>query len=98
MKRLVFQSVASMLLPAVTIHTSVKWASQLAAKSSSVALKKYAPTAVGFAIIPALPFMFDHPAEVVVDAAFDKLFELAGIESAVPKTHLAAVEGDKKDK
>ncbi|KAI3634917.1 hypothetical protein MIR68_007298 [Amoeboaphelidium protococcarum] len=80
-KRLTFQSVASMLLPAITIHSAVKYSSLLLKNSSSAALKKWGPTATGLLIIPALPYLFDHPAEQVVDAAFDKFFEFTGIES-----------------
>lgn len=60
-KRSVFQSVASMALPAFTIHTAVRQASKMVAKSSNITLKRWGPTAVGISIVPALPFLFDHP-------------------------------------
>jgi fission process protein 1 len=60
-KRSVFQGVASMALPAFTIHTAVRQASKALATSQNVALKRWGPTAVGLGIVPALPFLFDHP-------------------------------------
>ncbi|KAL7424389.1 hypothetical protein Q5752_000071 [Cryptotrichosporon argae] len=75
LKRSVFQGVASMALPAFTIHTAVKQAQKVAMKSTNVALRRWAPTAVGISIVPALPYLFDHPVETAVDYAFDKLEE-----------------------
>lgn len=72
-KRSVFQAVASMGLPALTIHTAVKQASKLFANSANASLKRWGPTAVGISIVPALPYLFDHPVEVVTDQLFDKI-------------------------
>ena len=60
-KRSVFQGIASMALPAFTIHTAVKQAGKQFAKSSNVTLKRWGPTMVGIGIVPALPYLFDHP-------------------------------------
>lgn len=60
-KRSVFQGVASMALPAFTIHTAVRQASKALVNSKNVQLKRWGPTAVGLGIVPALPFLFDHP-------------------------------------
>ena len=60
-KRSVFQGVASMALPAFTIHTAVHQASKQFAKSSNVTLKRWGPTVVGIGLVPALPYLFDHP-------------------------------------
>lgn len=60
-KRSVFQSVASMALPAFTIHTAVRYAGKAVKNSSNVTLKRWGPTAVGISIVPALPYLFDHP-------------------------------------
>jgi fission process protein 1 len=60
-KRSIFQGVASMALPAFTIHTAVKQASKALINSKNITLKRWGPTAVGIGIVPALPYLFDHP-------------------------------------
>lgn len=35
------------------------------------------PTISGLCVVPALPFLFDHPVEYAVDTAFDKVEALA---------------------
>jgi len=70
-KRAAFQSVASMALPAFTIHTAVKQAKKAFDKSSNLRLRAWGPTATGLAIVPALPYLFDHPVEVAADRAFE---------------------------
>lgn len=74
-KRTVFQGVASMALPAFTIHTAVAQMSKAVRNSSNVALKRWGPTSVGIAIVPALPYMFDHPVEYATDYLFDRVEE-----------------------
>jgi fission process protein 1 len=58
-------------LPAFTIHTAVKQAKKAFDKSSNVRLRTWGPTFTGLAIVPALPYIFDHPVEVVADRAFE---------------------------
>ncbi|KAN0127013.1 Mitochondrial 18 KDa protein (MTP18) domain containing protein [Russula decolorans] len=70
-KRAAFQSVASMALPAFTIHTAVKQAKKAFDKSSNLRLRAWGPTVTGLAIVPALPYIFDHPVEVAADRAFE---------------------------
>ncbi|KAH9978001.1 mitochondrial 18 KDa protein-domain-containing protein [Lactifluus volemus] len=70
-KRAAFQSVASMALPAFTIHTAVKQAKKAFDKSSNPRLRAWGPTVTGLAIVPALPYIFDHPVEVATDHAFE---------------------------
>ncbi|AAW43103.1 hypothetical protein CNBD4920 [Cryptococcus deneoformans B-3501A] len=74
-KRSVFQGVASMALPAFTIHTAVRYAGRAFAKSQNAILRRWGPTAVGIGIVPALPYMFDHPVEQATDALFEKVEE-----------------------
>lgn len=86
-KRSVFQAVASMGLPALTIHTAVKQSAKLFQKSANASLKRWGPTAVGISIVPALPFLFDHPVEVVTDKLFDHIeHALAKHPEALPQT------------
>ncbi|KAI5954421.1 hypothetical protein KGF54_002196 [Candida jiufengensis] len=74
-KRAVFQSIASMGLPAFTIHSAVRYSSILF-KNSPKALKTYGPVGVGLAIVPVLPYLFDKPCEIAVDYVFEKGEEL----------------------
>jgi len=77
-KRATFQSVASMALPAFTIHTAVRQAKKAFDKSTNLRVRTWGPTATGLAIVPALPYLFDHP----VEAATDHVFEWVGHQLA----------------
>jgi len=70
-KRGVFQSIASMALPAFTIHSVVKQATKGFANVKSPKVKAWGPTLTGLAVVPVLPYLFDHPVERVTDAAFE---------------------------
>ncbi|KAI0637896.1 mitochondrial 18 KDa protein-domain-containing protein [Trametes polyzona] len=70
-KRAVFQSVASMALPAFTIHTAVKQAKKAFVNVQNPRIKTWGPTATGLAIVPVLPYLFDKPVEHVTDVAFE---------------------------
>lgn len=72
-KRSVFQGLASMALPAFTIHTAVAKTAQAVKNSTNVRVKRWAPTAVGIGIVPFLPYLFDHPVEYATDFLFDKV-------------------------
>lgn len=71
-KRGIFQSLASMGLPAFTIHSSVRYSSILFKNSKIKALKTYGPVGVGLGIVPLLPYIFDEPVEHAIDWLFDK--------------------------
>ncbi|KAI0347472.1 hypothetical protein BDW22DRAFT_1351917 [Trametopsis cervina] len=70
-KRAVFQSVASMALPAFTIHTAVRQAKRAFTNAQNKTLRMWGPTATGLAIVPILPYLFDKPVEHVTDTAFE---------------------------
>ncbi|CAK7902688.1 hypothetical protein CAAN1_18S01508 [[Candida] anglica] len=72
LKRGIFQSIASMGLPAFTIHSAVRYSSLLFKNSNVKALKTYGPVAIGLGIVPLLPYVFDEPCEAAVDYLFDK--------------------------
>ncbi|KZV69232.1 hypothetical protein PENSPDRAFT_581320 [Peniophora sp. CONT] len=74
-KRAAFQSIASMALPAFTIHTAVKQAKKVFDKSKNSRIRAWGPTFTGLAIVPALPYLFDHPVEKVTDRAFEWIEE-----------------------
>ncbi|KAF9915127.1 hypothetical protein BX616_006840 [Lobosporangium transversale] len=73
LKRGIFQGLASLLMPAITIHTVVHQSARLFKNSANITLKKWGPTAIGLCVVPALPIMFDHPIETAVDKVFEKL-------------------------
>jgi len=69
-ERATFQGVASMALPALTIHTVVAQASKAFKGAKNQRLRTWGPTATGLALVPALPFIFDHPVESVNERVF----------------------------
>ncbi|ABN64991.2 predicted protein [Scheffersomyces stipitis CBS 6054] len=75
-KRGIFQSIASMGLPAFTIHSAVRYSSILFKNTSISALRTYGPVAIGLGIVPVLPYIFDEPVEKAVDWVFDRGEEL----------------------
>jgi len=70
-KRAVFQSVASMALPAFTIHTAVRCSKPLFKSVQNPRLKLWGPTVTGLSLVPGLPFVFDHPVERATDVVFE---------------------------
>ncbi|EPT02841.1 hypothetical protein FOMPIDRAFT_1022717 [Fomitopsis schrenkii] len=70
-KRAVFQSVASMALPAMTIHTAVHQAKKAFTNVKNPRIRTWGPTATGLAIVPILPYLFDKPVEHATDVAFE---------------------------
>ncbi|PWN92874.1 hypothetical protein FA10DRAFT_246880 [Acaromyces ingoldii] len=88
-RRAVFQSIASMALPAFTIHSIVRYSAPIFAKAKSQRLRGAGPTVAGLAFVPALPYLFDKPVEHVIDTAFD------WIEDRLPRS---ASSGDKEKK
>ncbi|KAG6866525.1 hypothetical protein C0991_003069 [Blastosporella zonata] len=87
-QRAAFQSIASMALPAFTIHTAVAQAKKAFKNTQNVRLKTWGPTATGLAIVPILPYLFDHPVEHVTDRAFDWIREkiMESNEKDTPKS------------
>lgn len=71
-KRTVFQSIASMALPAFTIHTVVHETKKVFKKMGKY--QKWGPSACGLAIVPFLP-LYDHPVEHVIDTAFNWMYK-----------------------
>lgn len=71
-KRGLFQSIASMGLPAFTIHSAVRYSSLLFTNSKTKLLKTWGPVSVGIGIVPLLPYIFDEPVETAIDYIFEK--------------------------
>lgn len=77
-QRATFQSIASMALPAFTIHTAVKQAKKAFVNSTNVRVRTWGPTVTGLAIVPVLPYLFDHPVEHVTEKVFDWIRDRIG--------------------
>lgn len=58
-------------LPALTIHTAVAQSRKAFRRATNPKIKTWGPTMTGLAIVPLLPFLFDHPVEHATDRAFD---------------------------
>ena len=84
-ERAVFQSIASMGLPAFTIHTIVRYSGQAFKSVKNPKIRTWGPVGLGLAAVPALPYLFDHPVEVATEWVFHKGFELVGGPAAVGK-------------
>lgn len=82
-QRGIFQSVASMGLPAFTIHSVVRYSGRAMKNVKNVTLRTWAPIGLGLAIVPFLPAMFDEPVEHAVEWAFHRGFETFGGKQAV---------------
>ncbi|KZT27012.1 hypothetical protein NEOLEDRAFT_1061688 [Neolentinus lepideus HHB14362 ss-1] len=70
-QRSIFQSVASMALPAFTIHTVVNQAKKAFVNVKNPRVKAWGPTITGIAVVPVLPYLFDHPVETATERAFE---------------------------
>lgn len=81
LKRTLFQSIASMGLPALTIHTTVRYSVGVFKKSANKLLRSVGPVACGLAVVPLLPYVFDKPVEIILDKAFYGLFPRKGIKN-----------------
>lgn len=87
-QRATFQSIASMALPAFTIHTAVAQSRKAFRHATNPRIKTWGPTVTGLAIVPILPFLFDHPVEHATDRAFDWIRQKL-IERSQSKDRLA---------
>ncbi|KAJ9114641.1 hypothetical protein QFC22_005517 [Naganishia vaughanmartiniae] len=96
-KRSIFQGVASMALPAFTIHTAVRQATKAFRNASSPRVKAWGPTVTGLAIVPFLPYLFDHPVETAVDYFFEKVEQKLVENHAGPAAAVQAVSDEKRD-
>ena len=88
-QRAIFQSLASMGLPAFTIHSVVRYSGRAMKNLKNPMIRTWAPIGLGLSVVPFLPAMFDAPVENAVEWAFHKGFETFGGHKAVgdsPKT------------
>jgi fission process protein 1 len=82
-QRAVFQSVASMGLPAFTIHSVVRYSGRALKDVKNQKIRTWGPIGLGLAIVPFLPFIFDEPVEKATEWIFHKGFETIGGPDAV---------------
>ncbi|KAL8783163.1 MAG: hypothetical protein Q9195_009476 [Heterodermia aff. obscurata] len=83
LQRAVFQSVASMGLPAFTIHSIVRYSGKALKNAKNTTIRTYGPIGLGLAAVPFLPFLFDKPVEEAVEWGFHKGFETVWGSEAV---------------
>jgi mitochondrial fission process protein 1 len=75
-KRILYQSFASMILPAFTIHQTVHYTGKLFlhAKNNNIIKNfnviRWGPTCMGMCVVPFLPYMFDEPVEKILHYVF----------------------------
>jgi mitochondrial fission process protein 1 len=65
-------------LPAFTIHTVVAQSTKAFKNVKNPRVKAWAPTVTGLALVPGLPFLFDHPVEKITDTTFNWIREQIG--------------------
>ncbi|KAJ5480881.1 hypothetical protein N7539_006775 [Penicillium diatomitis] len=82
-KRAIFQSIASMGLPAFTIHSVVRYSGRAVKNAKNPMFRTWFPIGLGLAVVPFLPYLFDHPVEEAVDWAFGTGLRMYGGEDAV---------------
>ncbi|KAH7353220.1 mitochondrial 18 KDa protein-domain-containing protein [Plectosphaerella cucumerina] len=88
-QRAIFQSLASMGLPAFTIHSVVRYSGRALKNMKNTTIRTWAPIGLGLAVVPALPSLFDEPVENAVEWVFHRGFEAYGGKDFVgnaPKT------------
>lgn len=77
-QRAIFQSLASMGLPAFTIHSVVRYSGRAMKNVKNTTVRTWGPIGLGLAVVPFLPTLFDKPVEEAVEYAFHTGFEMAG--------------------
>ncbi|GIK07848.1 hypothetical protein Aspvir_003517 [Aspergillus viridinutans] len=82
-KRAVFQSIASMGLPAFTIHSVVKYSGQTMKNNKNVFMRTWTPIGLGLAVVPFLPYIFDEPVGEAVEWSFRTALRAYAGEDAV---------------
>ncbi|KAL9107728.1 MAG: hypothetical protein Q9227_007443 [Pyrenula ochraceoflavens] len=82
-QRALFQGIASMGLPAFTIHSIVKYSGKALKKNANATIRTWGPIGLGLAAVPALPYMFDKPVEEGIEWMFYNSFRALGGEGAV---------------
>jgi fission process protein 1 len=82
-QRAVFQAVASMGLPAFTIHSIVRYSGRALKDVKNTTLRTWGPIGLGLAAVPFLPYVFDEPVEHATEWIFFNAFKAIGGDKAV---------------
>ncbi|KAF1946932.1 hypothetical protein EJ02DRAFT_450266 [Clathrospora elynae] len=82
-QRAVFQAVASMGLPAFTVHSIVRYSGRALKDAKNKTLRTWGPIGLGLAAVPFLPYIFDEPVEHATEWIFYNAFKAIGGEKAV---------------
>lgn len=82
-QRAIFQGLASMGLPAFTIHSIVRYSGRAMKDVKNKTLRTWGPIGLGLAAVPFLPYMFDEPVEHATEWVFYNAFKMVGGEKAV---------------
>lgn len=53
-------------------------------------MRVWGPAAVGLGVVPALPYLFDHPVEHAVDRLWEKVDEIVPDKYSTKNRHVAA--------
>ncbi|KAI1266078.1 mitochondrial 18 KDa protein-domain-containing protein [Xylariaceae sp. FL1019] len=85
-QRGIFQSLASMGLPAFTIHSVVRYSGRALKDAKNKTVRVWGPIGLGLAVVPFLPTLFDKPVENAVEWMFHKGFALYGGRAYVGDT------------
>lgn len=93
-QRAIFQSVASMGLPAFTIHSVVRYSGRALKNAKNATLRTWGPIGLGLAVVPFLPAMFDEPVEHAVEYVFHKGFQTFGGKQAVGNSPVTGREDE----
>ena len=91
-ERAIFQGLASMGLPAFTIHSIVRYSGRALKNAKNTKIRTWGPIGLGLAAVPALPYMFDHPVEQATEWVFHRAFETIGGPKAVGKDPATGLE------
>ncbi|KAK4126445.1 hypothetical protein N657DRAFT_643232 [Parathielavia appendiculata] len=92
LQRGIFQSIASMGLPAFTIHSVVRYSGRAMKDVKNARLRTWGPIGLGLSVVPFLPAIFDKPVENAVEWVFHKGFEAFGGHEAVGNAPLIGRE------
>ncbi|KAF2824111.1 hypothetical protein CC86DRAFT_353883 [Ophiobolus disseminans] len=82
-QRAIFQAVASMGLPAFTIHSIVRYSGRALKDAKNKTIRTWGPIGLGLAAVPFLPYMFDEPVEHATEWLFYNAFKTFGGPKAV---------------
>jgi len=82
-QRAVFQSIASMGLPALLIHSIVKYSGRAMKDVKNKTLRTWGPIGLGITAVPFLPYIFDEPVEHATEWVFYNAFKFFGGPEAV---------------